>query len=597
MSSSYHYDQYCGICHGQVQPLLCDLTPERNRTDVSLTSYGGFSRSFSSEPDELSMKLHDDADRTIVFQRPGYRYNDNEYVRFHHDCFLLLYRRYKSKDILQRLWVFAIWRTPWVFGPSAFPEESITIPGVAKAADNMFPGLKMLPLEILSIIKTYSQDSLFWRYSSVLGLANQFSSLVSNEVEASTPLRKISRWERGSPIEAVTSPQYPYIRLTLDELGVTLVERLPAFPTYETWQSTRLVYVIVHEKDIEGVIAHIKFGTLRLELPRKCPGFHSWKTPTPVPDERCVYFSVPTPPTSCLHWAPSRTIDLHETTGITFIFVDREIWYIHNHSVTTPMSTDVIQRFPHLENAVWIYVPIPPDDSVIAIGPIPDQTLVIPECYLFRMRLAGDVLVGHIDIEQETPDIHLTTAPPTKFIYNATGWQRISVTGVVLEDSGQNREFSPLRYPWRRGLLNRGFCSMAPFIDVARIQVFHTEEITCRGILLSYKDGSQRALGECRIGVDSVTDCANPKRLCVRTMCLDGVDELHHPWDFEVRSNNGPEHDHEELYWSEYHYDGWFCLQEGDIIHWEMYNVYESYISIHREHSSPNLSRFRRILH
>ncbi|KAI1481521.1 hypothetical protein F4774DRAFT_407827 [Daldinia eschscholtzii] len=42
------------------------------------------------------------------------------------------------------------------------------------------------------------------------------------------------------------------------------------------------------------------------------------------------------------------------------------------------------------------------------------------------------------------------------------------------------------------------------------IQVFNGEHWYCRGILLDYTNGAQRALGQCRIGVDSVQSYAMP---------------------------------------------------------------------------------------
>lgn len=65
----------------------------------------------------------------------------------------------------------------------------------------------------------------------------------------------------------------------------------------------------------------------------------------------------------------------------------------------------------------------------------------------------------------------------------------------------------------------RALFSSAPLAEVASVEIFYQKEKpenkNCLGILFVYHNGSQRALGQCRIGVDSSTIHKDPMGICI----------------------------------------------------------------------------------
>jgi hypothetical protein len=61
------------------------------------------------------------------------------------------------------------------------------------------------------------------------------------------------------------------------------------------------------------------------------------------------------------------------------------------------------------------------------------------------------------------------------------------------------------------------YYSEANLCNVRKVLIFHTPEPTniCRGIIIEYENGGQRALGQCRVGVDRVVAVISPMRLCL----------------------------------------------------------------------------------
>lgn len=86
--------------------------------------------------------------------------------------------------------------------------------------------------------------------------------------------------------------------------------------------------------------------------------------------------------------------------------------------------------------------------------------------------------------------------------------------------------------------------SSAPLTDVIRTQVFHEEEGSrCRGILLEYRNGSKRALGQCKVGVDQNQECTEPACICYRNSFGNGQQSV------QVHISKERSHRHEEEDW------------------------------------------------
>ncbi|KAB5584727.1 hypothetical protein GE09DRAFT_202 [Coniochaeta sp. 2T2.1] len=81
----------------------------------------------------------------------------------------------------------------------------------------------------------------------------------------------------------------------------------------------------------------------------------------------------------------------------------------------------------------------------------------------------------------------------------------------------------------------------APLSNVIRASKFtDARKGYCRGLLFHYSNGGQRALGQCRLGVDPMSEFRNPATLCFRVgQSTDGIQRV---W---VRLGD-IEHDHSE---------------------------------------------------
>lgn len=189
-----------------------------------------------------------------------------EAIGIHSDCFLLFRQQCEIEDALDRLWMAIFSRSPWRGAPN-FQLENSTNPAVElvykKAARFGIPGLRLLPPEIVEMIKQYSKYATFWRYLSVLALCEELVE-VSYRAKASSqlislPLSRISDWERGrEPSLLQSSENPPFTRLTIDYRGIRQVERLPSRPPYQPWRSNNTVFAIHQESQIGNVTTEFK---------------------------------------------------------------------------------------------------------------------------------------------------------------------------------------------------------------------------------------------------------------------------------------------------------------------------------------------------
>lgn len=60
------------------------------------------------------------------------------------------------------------------------------------------------------------------------------------------------------------------------------------------------------------------------------------------------------------------------------------------------------------------------------------------------------------------------------------------------------------------------YFSSAPLAKISRTHVFENETGLCRGMLFEYTDGTLRAVGQCRLGVDHRTTYKAPSVICSR---------------------------------------------------------------------------------
>lgn len=128
-----------------------------------------------------------------------------------------------------------------------------------------------------------------------------------------------------------------------------------------------------------------------------------------------------------------------------------------------------------------------------------------------RKRRAGDLIVGPWH-SSGAADFLLGTGRGSLLIYDISSRGGISTIGVYPEASEPAAicALAPTTEPPFR---NACFSS-ASMENVAIISVYRALDHSCRGVLFEYYDGSKQAVGQCRVGVDSVQNYERPSRLC-----------------------------------------------------------------------------------
>jgi hypothetical protein len=131
--------------------------------------------------------------------------------------------------------------------------------------------------------------------------------------------------------------------------------------------------------------------------------------------------------------------------------------------------------------------------------------------YQFRFALAGDVMVGP-HFTGTTQDIVWPVQQQLLLIFNVTEVAAITaMSPYPNQSSGGIRPFGRFKKP----PFKDACLSSAPLEDIAVLHIYSDAESgLCRGILAEYYNGSQRTLGECRIGMDPVRTYEDPAGLC-----------------------------------------------------------------------------------
>ncbi|KAI1416945.1 hypothetical protein F5Y13DRAFT_102682 [Hypoxylon sp. FL1857] len=480
-----------------------------------------------------------------------------EAVTVHFDCFTLFRRECKSIYLLQRLWIFSAWRVPWRQGPTSVIHDDLTV----IPAGCPIPILARIPPELVRMIREYSSSSILWRFGLALKLAEQLSTsdAVSGDL-VSIPLRDLSSWERGGPLVSRTpnQPEAQCVYLTIDSLGIKKLERIPYAPSYNPHPFKSSLFVIAQERYVENITARFKFGALRLELPELHPslspvGLQTWDTSSvPYPEHTYVFQGDVT------SYTQFRTIDFQSVTGITFLFSHGEVLKIHAHSATAPTAMPTVKRLPRRRQQVvsWLYLPISPNDNVVAFGTLADRHLKYGVCFLFRLRLAGDVVVGECaGIEHP---FAITSAPIVALIHDAPEQRPVSVIAAAFKATSRLEITS---FPYK-GLSTPSFpmanFSSASLQNTIRVQVFADEHGYCRGILLDYSNGARRALGQCRVGVDLAKCYTAPSYVCFRNVYFRWGTLLRKAVMVEGTGTGG--HHHTE--------EGWICCKDCELAFW-----------------------------
>ncbi|KAH6851133.1 hypothetical protein B0I37DRAFT_129023 [Chaetomium sp. MPI-CAGE-AT-0009] len=452
-----------------------------------------------------------------------------EFTLVHHDCFEIFRQQcsVSASDALNRLWILATWKSPWDEAqPLHFP-----IPMVDKDALRTvsgfcgLPHLHTLPLELLEIIRQHSKDSLVWRCMPAVKLAECVSAL-NPEPLITVPLREVLSWERGGKLERAiefrSPPPPPILRLTVDALGISKVERLPDLPRYVGECVNHLAFVVEDATFIPEAVAQFKYGRLRLSLPVWLRTIPIWNTPAPPSLALCKAY--PNDVSSCHVF---RTVEMDKIKGITFFFHSGQLFGIHIHRLENSYAMDTFATLPGLLrlDIVWIYLPISQHDPILVLGiretDYMDKTPNFQNV-LVRTALMGDIIVA------------------SRFIYrrDAIKDRCLAISALITMVYSEPKEGRPIRFfgsrcgppldqplpapflienPGSWPVRGDGYFSWAPLSGVSSTLVFYDQNTGfCRGILFHYQNGASKAVGQCRLGVDPAESVARPVQLCFR---------------------------------------------------------------------------------
>lgn len=183
-----------------------------------------------------------------------------------------------------------------------------------------------------------------------------------------------------------------------------------------------------------------------------------------------------------------------------------------------------------------------------------------------RLKLAGDIIVGST-YKMRDENVQVMQHPLT-LMYERPDGEAVTFIGgyadgaaapsaaIQLEaDEQKEAEAVPaFTFQYRKQPFRSASYSSAPLSDVIRAQVFYERGASaCRGIVLEYRNGSKRALGQCKLGaIDQSEECLDPVQLCYSSLGKNSV---------QIKLFNGSSHAHEETGWT-------CCLMRGVLEFW-----------------------------
>ncbi|RSL48019.1 hypothetical protein CEP54_013128 [Fusarium duplospermum] len=441
-----------------------------------------------------------------------------EFIPIHCDCCEIFKANchIEDADVLSRLWTFAAWKKPWRGTlPIHLANRGIDLDMLKRTA--RFAGLPLLcklPMELLEMIRGYSQYSLFWRCISVLLLANRVS-VTGPEPLMIMPLSQILSWERNGSLSHGTSESLPpAIRLTINSGGITKIESLSCEQRYSRECYDHSLFIVLRRELISDVTAQLQNGLLRLRLPPRIRSLPIWNTPDPPNLSFCL-----ARPAVISKWTRFTAVEMDKVRGITFFFSSGWIKGIHVHHSEESSAQWAFERFSRRPRRVlvWIHLAIPKDDRLLVLGvrEHPDMGYNI----LARTQLSGDAILGR-HMRSGFKDRCLAKQAPITLIHGEPGENRaVPYFGAYSASApcpGLPRRF-PVQSPGPSPIDGDPFLSWAPLEGVSWTRTFYDKGTGfCRGIMLGYENGGSRTVGECRLHVDATKTVVQPDRICFR---------------------------------------------------------------------------------
>ncbi len=161
---------------------------------------------------------------------------------------------------MDRLWLAACWRKPWQGAPRLIlPEHyALGLEAVAEVGEKHdLKRMATLPPEIVQMIRSFCDTSLFWKLASALDLCHRFHATSTSDLTTMS-LDQVVEWRRYAEVAASDSPDLPpFLRITIDSRGVSSLDRIDSALSDDFLPRDNESYIIQDVascKDIEVVI-------------------------------------------------------------------------------------------------------------------------------------------------------------------------------------------------------------------------------------------------------------------------------------------------------------------------------------------------------
>ncbi|KAK1250637.1 hypothetical protein MKX08_010640 [Trichoderma sp. CBMAI-0020] len=517
-------------------------------------------------------------------------------ITVHKECFDFLKRLTTAQDKLSWLWTAATWKSPWDGAPPLQQALSPIIdPGqfihqAARACE--MPSLSSLPKELALMIYEQSDQSCLHRCLAFWSYARWWNRL-HPKMTKMIPIEEIEEWHRGShPVvnkgarhgEVESDVQKPIIILSIDSQGLRSITRVQKdyASSYTNAndnlsQTDTVAYVVEAAECLASAQVEYNYPFARLQLTGRPEQIRVWDTPSPPPWQECVldtdYDSTARAKSHLL------TIDTRSITGITFFTCFARIWAIHAHTKKRPSAQPTFDTLsPKIKAFVhWLHVPLGSEDTITAFGwsdsdfnarfYVSDSILVsspILSCSAsltrkqLSLKLAGNI-IGGSTYRMDGEDVQLIQHPTT-LIYQRPDSEGVHFVGGHAGSTEEQKDAKAeptFTFRYRKQPFRSASFSSAPLHNVIRAQVYIGRRFStsmCRGVMLEYANGSKRALGECKVGIDRIEDCFEPTHFCYNSVLKNNV---------QVKVCNASSHPtHEEN-------DNWkCCLMKGVMDFW-----------------------------
>ncbi|KAL7922289.1 hypothetical protein ACQKWADRAFT_84373 [Trichoderma austrokoningii] len=481
------------------------------------------------------------------------RTKDNS-ITVHADCFHLFLQRCvvkdiedgpaRKKEIYRRLWLAGRKRYAWRGMPALNFMSSTALERPPPEMISEMCGFRRLFLpEVAQLIQHHSQSHHLWRFCSVLKLLQDLESAESLE-SATYPLAKVLSWSRGEePILVQDGQEHlagPFVELQIDGRGVMSIERISKVATNTDGEmpASSFVFAVEPVEKLGDAKMEFELGMCHLHVdPEK---ISIWSTPAIAQHKELEaretgrykrFNSISLNPDCC--------------TGISFFMRNHCIVDILAHSTRYPATH--VEKFKYMgamfnssadDGVAWIYMPLTAKDEITAIRARTQVTPEAPHYFTFYTKTGKRIAVGtpyrETRIEgqvsrlgkDEVYTLEKDSHRHLNLLYSIPAFGQLTLIrpdAEIVTDGDADDQYtaSVIDTPptitslflGPRGvsssLLPKAFFSSAPLEGILNVHVFGMWGF-CKGILIEYEDGSKRALGQCRLGLDDVQSWHRP---------------------------------------------------------------------------------------